>query len=73
MKTPTLGQTIILVILWSILSGFIGSKMLSRAGSSLIWIWFLYGWATDAQGFAWDNLTRPDALYHDIVGGPEAQ
>jgi hypothetical protein len=73
MKTPTLGQTIVLLILWSILSGFIGNPMVAGAGSALIWIWFLYGWVTDAQGFAWQNLTHPEALYHDIVGTPQAQ
>lgn len=75
MKYPTLGQTILLTIMWSIvvsLAAQVFSADLDRVknwGTTLIGVWFVAGLIGEGnEGFKTQDLFRPRQLFADITG-----
>lgn len=68
MKFPTFVQTLLLVILWSFVLGLLGvPATVTGAGTTLAWLWFLYGAVTNGPGFTTSDILHPTRLANDVM------
>ena len=75
MKYPTLGQTILLTIMWSIVVSLVAQVFsanldgVKSLGHTLIIVWFVAGLIGEGnEGFKTQDLFRPRQLFADITG-----